>query len=79
MLTSDSRLLDNFAFFGCKAVTFPAWETLPHEGIPPSPDVVGERYRTLRSLQQEPTIICTSLQAVLQKVLTPKRLDILYL
>ncbi len=81
VLTSDSRLLDNFAFFGHEVMEFPAWETLPHEGIPPSPDVVGERYKVLQEIQEskKPRIICTTLQALLQKLLSPERLKALYL
>ncbi|MCH9610701.1 MAG: Transcription-repair-coupling factor [Chlamydiales bacterium] len=78
VLTSDQKLLDNFEFFETKAIEFPAWETLPHEEIPPSPDVVGERYRILQELD-EPCVICTSLQALLQRVLTPERLKTLFL
>lgn len=52
-------------------VDFPAWETLPNENIPPSPDIVGERYEVLEKVIQsdEPHIIITSLQACLQKLI----------
>ncbi|MCP5469773.1 MAG: transcription-repair coupling factor [Chlamydiales bacterium] len=81
VLTSDPRLFDNFPFFGHTPIEFPAWETLPHEEIPPSPDIVGERYKVLQEIKasNNPRIICTNLQAVLQKLLTPKRLSALHL
>jgi len=81
VLTTANRLFDNFAFFGHEAIEFPAWETLPHEEIPPSPNVVGERYKVLQEIQEsrKPRIICTSLQALLQKLLRPERLKTLYL
>ena len=52
-------------------IDFPSWETLPSENIPPSPDIVGERYLVLKKLlsSSEPHIILTSLQACLQKLL----------
>lgn len=81
ILTDDNRLFDNFAFFGHEPIEFPAWETLPSEEIPPSPDIVGERYKILQELAntQNARIICTNLQALLQKLVTPKRLLALHL
>lgn len=78
----ESRLFDDFAyFFGRTPLEFPAWETLPSEEVPPSPDIVGDRYRILREIQEKktPQIILTSLQAILQKVLLPEKLEKLHL
>jgi transcription-repair coupling factor (superfamily II helicase) len=73
----ENRLLDDLPLFSSvPVVEFPAWETLPSEEIPPSPDVVGERYALLRQLLQPftPTIILCPLQACLQRVLAPEAL-----
>lgn len=75
----ESRLYDDFAYFHVgKIVEFPAWEALPGEEIPPSPDIVGERYEILQKLG-ETTIILTSLQAALGKLLPKEELAGLYL
>ena len=54
------------------AVEFPAWETLPGEEIPPSPDIIGKRFEALHLLLQKktPSIVLCPLQALLQKVLS---------
>ena len=78
----EARLYQDFAYFTDRPlIDFPAWETLPSEKIPPSPDIVGERYLTLSKLanKKEPHIILTSLQACLQKLIPPKKFDQLYL
>lgn len=77
----ESRLFDDFPFFGIDPIEFPAWETLPHENVPPSPDIVGERYRVLQELMHsdQPRVIVTTLQAVLQKLLPKEKLRTLYL
>lgn len=70
----EVRLYHDFAFFTQRPIVdFPAWETLPSDEIPPSVDIVGERYKTLRqiSTSEEPYIILTSLQACLQKLIPP--------
>lgn len=70
----EIRLFHDFALFSDRPVIdFPSWETLPSESIPPSPDIVGERYQVLKKLLEssEPHIILTSLQACLQKLITP--------
>lgn len=72
----EASLFHDFAFFGSiPVIDYPAWETLPGEKIPPSPDIVGERYRALQEISEskEPCIILTSLQAALQKLISPKR------
>lgn len=78
----ESRLFHDFSFFGDLPVSeFPAWETLPGENVPPSPDIVGERYRILHQVvtSQRPQIIISNLQACLQKLITPKKFHSLYL
>lgn len=80
--SSESRMFDDCSYFaGEPPLEFPAWETLPSEEIPPSPDIVGERYRILRTLEQskEPQLIFTTLQAALQKLLPPQKLKNMHL
>lgn len=85
LLTSggtENRCFDDFAYFaGRSPLEFPAWEALPSEDIAPSPDIVGERYRILRTIQEseEPQLIFTTLQAVLQKLLPPQKLKNMHL
>lgn len=78
----EVRLYHDFAFFTERPVIdFPSWETLPSDQIPPSQDIVGERYNTLRELltSQQPVIILSGLHACLQKVILPERFSELYL
>ncbi|MCC5831542.1 MAG: transcription-repair coupling factor [Chlamydiales bacterium] len=82
ILTGSGKLFDDIPYFSGKTpLEFPAWESLPSEEIPPSPDIVGERYRLLRIIQEGKSaqIIVTNLQAVLQKLLPPHRLEKLHL
>ena len=68
----EGDLFNDFPLFtDAPLIDFPAWETLPTEGIAPSPDVVGDRLLTLKTLSQskEPQIVLASLQACLQKLL----------
>lgn len=70
----EARLFHDFSFFTDRPIVdFPSWETLPGENIPPSPDIVGERYQVLRDLHaaSQPHIILTNLQACLQKLISP--------
>jgi transcription-repair coupling factor (superfamily II helicase) len=54
---------------------FPQWETLPYDEIPPHPEIVRERVRTLFSLLKgEEVVIISSIKALMQKVLAPKDL-----
>src|ERR1700733_517591 len=72
----DSKLFHDFPFFTDRPVVdFPAWETLPSENIPPSPDIVGERYKTLNSIRSsgKPHIIISNLHACLQKLIPPSK------
>lgn len=50
---------------------FPAWETLPHEDIKPSLDIIGKRFDVLNALLENKkphTLICT-LHSLLQKII----------
>ncbi len=52
---------------------FPAWDTVPYDRVSPHPDIEGARLETLSKLAntgafQKPTVILTSVNAVLQKV-----------
>jgi transcription-repair coupling factor (superfamily II helicase) len=70
----EVRLFHDFSLFTDRPIVdFPSWETLPSESIPPSPDIVGERYQVLKKLlnSSESHIILTSLQACLQKLIPP--------
>lgn len=78
----EIRLFHDFTLFTDRPVVdFPSWETLPSENIPPSPDIVGERYQVLKTLQasSEPHLILTSLQACLQRLIPPALFKDLYL
>ncbi len=78
----EIRLFHDFALFTDRPIVdFPSWETLPSENIPPSPDIVGERYQVLKELRSatQPYIILTSLQACLQKLIVPSVFQDLYL
>lgn len=77
----EAALFHDFGIFtDVPVVDFPAWETLPSENVPPSPDIVGERYEVLEKILQskKPHIILTSLQASLQKLISPSTFDSLY-
>jgi transcription-repair coupling factor (superfamily II helicase) len=78
----EIRLFHDFSLFTDRPIVdFPSWETLPSESIPPSPDIVGERYQVLKKLldSSEPHIILTSLQACLQRLIPPAIFKDLYL
>ena len=51
-------------------VEFPAWETLPHERLSPSAEIVGKRIDALRKLRKNdgsrPLIVVASVRAALQ-------------
>ncbi len=55
-----------------EVVEFPAWETLPHERLSPSPEIVGRRLAALRRLgtwtpdDGRPLIVVASVRAALQ-------------
>jgi transcription-repair coupling factor (superfamily II helicase) len=51
---------------------FPAWETLPHERLSPSPEIVGHRFDALRRMAkwggEHPFIVVSSVRGVLQPI-----------
>ncbi len=51
-----------------RVLHFPAWETLPHERLSPSPETVGRRLSVLRHLGDAsgPVIVTASVRAALQ-------------
>lgn len=55
-----------------EVLTFPAWETLPHERLSPSPDTVGQRLQTLRRITEwsgeHPLVVVASVRAALQPI-----------
>ncbi|MFJ4173680.1 transcription-repair coupling factor [Microbacterium sp. NPDC089696] len=55
-----------------EVATFPAWETLPHERLSPSPDTVGQRLQTLRRIAEwsgeRPLVVVASVRAALQPI-----------
>lgn len=78
----EGRLFHDFPYFTPRTViNFPAWETLPDENIPPSPDIVGDRYQVLNTLSttKEPVIILSSLHACLQRLIPPAHFQHLFL
>ncbi|MBA2369045.1 MAG: transcription-repair coupling factor [Candidatus Protochlamydia sp.] len=78
----EVRLFHDFSLFTDRPVVdFPSWETMPSENIPPSPDIVGERYKLLKEIttSSEPHIILTGLQACLQRLIHPSVFKDLYL
>jgi len=78
----EVRLFHDFAAFtDCSVLDFPSWETLPSENIPPSPDIVGDRYQVLRQIssQSHPYIILSNLQACLQRLIHPDAFKSFYL
>jgi len=77
----ESRLFHDFTYFSDRPVVdFPAWETLPNENLPPSPDIVGERYEILKEIlnDKEPRIVISHLQACLQRLIQPQQFEDLY-
>ncbi|WP_438352468.1 transcription-repair coupling factor [Microbacterium sp. CJ88] len=55
---------------GAQVLHFPAWETLPHERLSPSPETVGQRLAVLRRVAAHdgaaPLVITASVRAALQ-------------
>ncbi len=73
----EMRLLDDLSFFHSEAIyPFPSWETLPSDDITPSPDLVGRRFEILYNITDctTPSILLCPLQALLQKLPSPKTL-----
>ncbi len=76
-MSKESRLYDDLPlFYQGNVREFPSLETLPIEGIPPSPDIVGVRFELLYDLltNSDPCIILADVQSVLQTLLPPKKI-----
>ena len=59
-----------------QVIDFPAWETLPHERLSPSPETVGKRLQSLHLIHEiassksaKKTVIMLSIRAALQPVI----------
>lgn len=73
----EDNLFDNLAELAPGlAVEFPAWETLPGEEIPPSPDIIGKRMEGLNALihRKSPSILLCPLPSFLQKIAPKEQL-----
>ena len=73
----ESALFQDLSYFSKKPpLSFPSWETLPGDEIPPNRDIIGKRLEILYHLTQskDPQIILAPLQAALQKVCAPNTL-----
>ena len=81
VLTSDNvsnQLAQNLGYFNLNHFReFPAWDTLPGDSLPPSPDIIGRRFKILYSLanEQKPQVTLCPLKACLQKL--PKKTDVI--
>ncbi|MEO6200490.1 MAG: transcription-repair coupling factor, partial [Cryobacterium sp.] len=75
----SEALRENLGCFATDAeiLDFPAWETLPHERLSPSAEIVGNRLHALRRMRQwqetepaarRPLIVVASVRAALQPV-----------
>ena len=75
--TDDLRfeqIYESLRFFApdVEILRFPAWNCLPYDRISPTPDVIGERLKTLTNLlhrnSTKPLIILTTISAILQRL-----------
>jgi transcription-repair coupling factor (superfamily II helicase) len=74
----DDRRLDALetalGFFAPKIrlITFPAWDTVPYDRVGPNAEIVAKRMTALARLaapgRREPTVVLTTVNAVLQRV-----------
>ena len=70
-------LAEDLRFFSAggnvTSLLFPPWETLPYDEIPPHPEIIRERVKSLHSLMngEEKVIILSPVRALMQKVLSP--------
>ena len=55
-----------------KIISFPAWDTVPYDRVGPNADIIAKRVTALAKLahggRKDPTIVLTTVNAVLQKV-----------
>ncbi len=75
-------LWEDFRFFfgndHASILLYPAWETLPWDTIPPTPDTIAQRLNVLFHLNQDNGHVCfASARAVLQKVMPKEMLSAL--
>ncbi len=75
-------LWEDFRFFcgdeKAAALLFPAWETLPWDSIPPTPDTLAQRLHVLFHLNGDSGEVCfASARAVLQRVMPKEKLKAL--
>jgi transcription-repair coupling factor (superfamily II helicase) len=75
-----ATVLEAAPFFAknLELVSFPAWDCLPFDRASPSPRIVAERLTALHRLMQKsagPRLIVTTVNAILQRVLTPADLQ----
>ena len=73
-------LSEALSFFAphCDVLSLPAWDCLPYDRISPHTDIVSERITTFSRLKKpfkRPTIILTTVNALLQKTLPPSVLE----
>ncbi|MEO0619795.1 MAG: transcription-repair coupling factor [Pseudomonadota bacterium] len=56
-------------------IEFPAWDTVPYDRVSPNPDLIARRISALARLaaakRKAPTIVLTTVNAVLQRTVTP--------
>ena len=75
-LQEADQVYDDVLNYAKKRTTiFPSWETLPHEGLHPHPEIVADRFRTLEKLAANESgklFIVASVQSLMQKVVPPK-------
>ncbi len=77
-IARDDRRLDALeqalAFFApkVKVIPFPAWDTVPYDRVGPNSEIVAKRIAALARLtlgsRKEPTIVLTTVNAILQRV-----------
>ena len=55
-----------------RIIPFPAWDTVPYDRVGPNADIIAKRITALSRLalggRNEPTIVLTTVNAVLQRV-----------
>ncbi len=74
----EDRLFNDLSYFDTSlGLEFPAWETLPGEEIPPSPDILGKRFEALYRLlnKKGPSVVLCPLPALLQKIVPKEMLS----
>ncbi|HEV3175500.1 MAG TPA: transcription-repair coupling factor, partial [Stellaceae bacterium] len=74
----DDRRLDalerSLAFFApqVRVVSVPAWDTVPYDRVGPNADIVAKRIAALAKLslstRKHPTVVLTTVNAILQRV-----------